>query len=382
MIYDVIIIGAGSIGVPTALAIAEKGQKVLVLEAAASPGQGNHKRAIGGIRATHSDYGKIKVSQRSIEIFSTWEEKYGTHIGWRANGYSFPAYDEQTEKTLKDLLKIQQSFGLDIRWVSPEEYQALVPGVETKGLRGSTYSPGDGSASNLLAINAWYFRSLELGAEYKFNEEVIEIKREGKNVSEIITKNGSYQAKYIINAAGNFAKEIGAMVGLELPVTPDNHEAAITEPVQDFMGPMVVDLRKGPGSKNFYFYQNVEGQVVFCLTPDPPIWGIDDESTSVFLPQIAKRMVTIYPRLANLKVRRAWRGQYPMTPDGFPIVGIMNDVPNMIQAVGMCGQGFMLGPGLGEILARMVTDSLTEDDHKILKSFDPYRDYSGMEAFK
>jgi sarcosine oxidase subunit beta len=71
-----------------------------------------------------------------------------------------------------------------------------------------------------------------------------------------------------------------------------------------------------------------------------------------------------------------------MTPDGFPIVGRVKEFPNFINAVGMCGQGFMLGPGLGEVISRIVTDELTKEDQKALQSFDPYRDFSGMEQFK
>ena len=97
---------------------------------------------------------------------------------------------------------------------------------------------------------------------------------------------------------------------------------------------------------------------------------------------VATRMVRLYPRLAHLKVRRAWRGQYPNTPDGFPIVGASRDMPGFIHAIGMCGQGFMLGPGLGELIARMAAGEVGEDDRRILKSFDPYRDFSGMEAFR
>ena len=72
--YDVIIIGAGSVGVPAALSLAQNKVKVLVLDALASPGQGQNKKAIGGIRATHSDKGKISTALRSIEIFSTWKK--------------------------------------------------------------------------------------------------------------------------------------------------------------------------------------------------------------------------------------------------------------------------------------------------------------------
>ncbi|NLH92637.1 MAG: FAD-binding oxidoreductase [Candidatus Cloacimonetes bacterium] len=378
--YDIVIIGAGSIGVPAALELASKGLKVLVLEAESAPGQGNNKKAIGGVRATHSDFGKMSVCLRSIQILSGWKEQYGEDIGWMSNGYSYPAYTEADEKILKDLMRVQLGFGLHIRWVGPQEYNELVPGINMDGLRGSTYSAEDGSCSSLLTGSAYYFHALRAGVDFRFGEKVLGFEMSGDRIAKVRTDKDSYTAGTVINAAGNHAREIGAMAGLDLPVHPDNHEAGITEPVAPFMGPMVVDMRKRPGSANFYFYQNHEGQVVFCITPDPPVLGIDNRSTSKFLPLCSKRMLEVYPRLRHLKVRRTWRGQYPMTPDGFPIVGRVG--ANLVNAVGMCGQGFMLGPGLAELLARICLDELTPEDLRELESFDPNRDFSGMEAFK
>ncbi len=382
MRYDVIIIGAGSIGLPTALSLAEKSKKVLVIDPEPAPGQQNNKKAIGGVRATHSDFGKISVGLRSIEIFRNWKADRGDDIGWMSNGYSYPAYREEDAEALKSLMKIQDSYGLNIDWISPGEYNKLVPGIQMDGLLGSTYSPEDGSCSPLLVANAYYFHALKAGVEFHFSERVSSFKIDAGKVVELQTDKGTYSADWVINSAGNHGRDIGLLAGDDLDVYPDNHEAGITEPVARFFGPMVVDMRKAPGSANFYFYQNHEGQVVFCITPDPPILGIDSRSTSRFLPLCSKRMIEIYPRLQNLKVRRTWRGQYPMTPDGFPIVGHSAMASNLINAVGMCGQGFMLGPGMGELLCRMCTGELTEDDHRILKSFDPKRDFSSEEAFK
>lgn len=380
--YDIIIIGAGSIGLPAAMYLAEKKLSVLVLDEEHAPSQQNNKKAIGGVRATHSDFGKISVCQRSIEIFKTWKVNYDDDLGWLSNGYSYPAYTEKDEKTLKDLMQIQLGFGLNIKWITPEEYNELVPGITMKDLRGSTYSPEDGSCSPLLAAMAFYFRAKRLGAEFSFCEKVTEIKMTDGKVTEVITNKDRYACGQLFNASGNNAREISNLAGIDVPVNPDNHEAGITEPVARFFGPMVVDMRKRPGSANFYFYQNHEGQVVFCITPEPSIWGVDNRSTSEFLPLCAKRMLEVYPRLRYLKVRRTWRGQYPMTPDGFPIVGRMREVPNFINAVGMCGQGFMLGPGLGELLTRISLNEETDADKKVLDSFDPYRQFTGMEAFK
>jgi sarcosine oxidase subunit beta len=380
--YDLIVIGAGSIGVPVAMHFAKEGQCVLVIDSMASPGQGQDKKAIGGIRATHSDKGKILVSQRSIEIFSHWKEMYGDDIQWKSNGYSFPAYTEKDEEMLRGLMKIQHSFGLNIRWLSPEEYRELNPGISMRGLRGSTYSPEDGSASPLLFTQSCYFRALEYGADFRFYERVVGFGVEKNRIAVVKTNRGEYHAANVLNAAGANAREVSQMAGIDIPVHADSHEAGISEPVRPFMGPMVVDMRQGPGSKNFYFYQNREGQVVFCLTPDPPILGIDNRATSIFLPMIARRMITIMPMLANLKVRRTWRGLYPNTPDGFPIVGKMRELDNFYQSVGMCGQGFMLGPGMAELIYRVVTKNHCEDDPEILRNFDPYRDFKGQEIFR
>ncbi len=381
-LYDLIVIGSGSIGVPVALESAKNRLSVLVIDSLPSPGQGEDKKAIGGIRATHSDKGKIAVCQRSIEIFSHWEETYGDDVQWRSNGYSFPAYREEDEKLLRDLLKIQHGFGLNIEWLSPEEYRELNPGISMEGLRGSTYSPGDGSASPLLFTQSCYFKAVEYGAEFRFNESVVGFGVENNKITEVRTNRGVHYSAKVLNAAGAYAREVSQMVGIDTPVNPDSHEAGISEPVRPFMGPMVVDMREEPGSKNFYFYQNSEGQVVFCLTPDPPIWGIDSRATSVFLPMVARRMLRIMPMLANLKVRRTWRGLYPMTPDGFPIVGRMREVENFYQAVGMCGQGFMLGPGMAELIYRLVAENCSGEDAEILQCFDPYRDFRGEEVFK
>ena len=380
--YDLIIIGSGSIGIPAAYALAGMKQSVLVLDALPSPGQGQDKKAIGGIRATHSDKGKIRVSQRSIEIFSRWKAETGDDIQWKSNGYSYPAYTKKDETLLKDLMVLQQGLGLNIRWLSAEDYRDINFGIQMEGLRGSTYSPEDGSASPLLFTHSCYQQALKRGAAFRFHEPVVGFEIKHHRVTEVKTRKGTYHSAQVLNAAGAFAGEVSQMAGIEIPVDPDCHEAGITEAVRPFMGPMVVDMRKAPGSKNFYFYQNAEGQVVFCLTPDPPIWGTDSRATAAFLPMVARRMIRIMPMLANLKVRRTWRGLYPMTPDGFPFVSKARELDNFYQAVGMCGQGFMLGPGMAELIARMITGEHVAEDRDILKSFDLGREFTCEEVCK
>jgi sarcosine oxidase subunit beta len=380
--YDAIIIGAGSVGVPAAMNLSGKGLKVLVLDSSASVGQGSNKHAIGGIRATHSDPAKIRLCMRSIEIFSTWSKLFGDDIEWYKGGYVFVAYRDREEKILKELLAVQKSYGLNIDWLDPGQLMDCVPDLNPDGLLGGTYSPDDGSASPLLSIHAFYRQALRQGAEFRFNEPVTEmIARSGKILA-VRTPNGIYGADVVINAAGAWAGQVSHLAGVEIPIRPDSHESAISEPVSRFINPMVVDIRPDTGSSNFYFYQHITGQIMFCITPSPIIWGFDTRETSSFLPMIARRMIEVMPRLQNIRVRRTWRGLYPMTPDGFPIVGWSKEVEGYLLSAGTCGQGYMLGPGLGELLARLVCHETLEGDQEMLEFFSPYRNFSGQEKLK
>lgn len=380
--YDVIVIGAGSVGVPAAYYMGLAGLDVLVLDRYPSVGQGANKAAIGGVRATHSDTAKIRIGLKSIEILSNWQESHGDNIEWNTGGYTFVAYRSREEEILKGLLKIQHSYGLNIDWLEREELLRAVPALKSDGLIGGTLSPEDGNASPLLTLHAFYQHAREEGVEFQFGEAVTEILTESGKLKGVVTDKGRYSAPVVINAAGAHAHAVAELAGIDLPVVPDAHEGGVTEPVARFLEPMVVDIKPMPGSANFYFYQHHTGQVVFCITPDPPVVGIDRRETSGFLPQVSRRMIDIMPRLRNIKVRRTWRGLYPMTPDGAPIVGWAREVEGFVQAAGMCGQGYMLGPGLGTYLADLVSGNLDEEGREVFELLSPYRQFAGTEQLK
>jgi sarcosine oxidase subunit beta len=386
--YDAIVLGAGSVGVPTAYFLAKEGLRVLCLDSLSSPGQGQNKAAIGGVRATHSDPAKILICQESLRIFGSWEEETGTSIGWKMGGYCFPVYREQEEKLLQSLLPTQRKFKLDIDWLDAKGIEKAVTGINPHGLRGGTYSPGDGQISPLLAIESFANEACKLGAEFRYREPATSLMCEGDSSKAVVgvrTAQGEYRAPVVVNAAGADATAVCRMAGVDIPVIPDSHEAGITSPVKQFLAPLVVDIRPGPEGRttNFYFGQVESGQIIFCYTPKPLFPGVDRNCTSEFMPVIARRMVNLIPRLKGLTIRRLWRGLYPMTPDGVAVMGKAPGVSGFYLAIGMCGQGFMMGPGVGANMAMLITKGKPLLDDEVFSLLSPSRDFTkGKEKLK
>ncbi len=374
--YDVIIAGAGSVGLPTAVFLAAEKQSVLVIDELPSPGQGQNKSAIGGVRATHSDPAKIQTCQLSLDVFASWKETYGDDIHFQRGGYCFPVYEEEHEKALRDLLVVQKKYGLNIDWVDTDALADLLPGINGRGLRGGTFSPEDGNISPMMTSRAFYSQAMRAGVDFRFGEKVTGLKRGKSTGIEVKTDRGRYAAGKFLNAAGAGAAEVGGLMGVDLPIEPDSHEGGVTEPVKPFFHPLVVDMRAFPGSRNFYFYQEQGGHVVFCLTPEPIVPGLNRDSTSDFLPQSAKRLILLFPRLRNLRVRRVWRGLYPMTPDGVPIVDRVRGADGYYVAAGFCGQGLMLGPGIARNIVSLMTTGKPLLPEEIFRSYSLYRDFT------
>ena len=374
--FDAIVLGAGSVGNPTAYFLAREGLRTLVLDELPSAGQGQNKAAIGGVRATHSDPAKIKLCQQSLETFAGWKAATGVDIGWKQGGYCFPAWDERVEGTLRSLLPVQKRFRLNIDWHDADALGRLVPGIASDGLRGGTFSPEDGQVNPLRAAQAFANEASRLGAVYRFREPATALVVEGDAVVGVRTATATYRAPATVVAAGVKANELCRATGLDVPILPESHEAGISAAVAPFLDPLVVDLRPGLEGKttNFYFGQDAEGQVIFCYTPRPAIPGENRTSTHEFMPIAAARLVQIIPRLKNLTIRRVWRGLYPMTPDGSPLVGRAPHVGGLYLGVGMCGQGFMLGPGVGANLASLVAHGRPQIAADVFDLLSPGRD--------
>ncbi|MCI0513258.1 FAD-binding oxidoreductase [candidate division KSB1 bacterium] len=373
--YDVIVIGGGIIGLATAYYLTQRKQSTLVLEQSYL-GSGSTGRCISGIRAQFSTPTSIKLAQSSIELFKGMEQDFGFSVEWAPTGYLFLACDEARKNAFLKVIALQRSLGLDVRYYEAGEIKKRFPYINTAELLGGTFCPTDGQADPFKVLKGYFQQIKQHGGVIRTRTKAIAVEAGPGDLKKVVTNTGeTFTAEKLVNACGPFAREFGNMMGLDLPIAPERHEALITEPLE-FMGvPMLVDYR----ADGCYFIQRLTGQFVGCYTPQPNVPGLELDSTFEFMTEMSRRMMRLVPALESVAVVRQWSGSYSMTPDGNPIVDATH-IPGLYVCIGMCGHGFMLGPALGQFLAQFMVEQKWPQD---MAEFAFDRDYHrAQEALK
>lgn len=353
--FDAVIVGGGIIGTATGYYLAKRGLKVLLLEkdylTAGSTG-----RCITGIRQQFSTPATIKTAMESVRLFRDMKDEFDMDVQWSSSGYLFLAHDQEMASMFQKNIALQQQFGLDVRFLDAGECRALIPKLNDEGLVGGAWCPSDGQADPFLVVRGYTRGIANNGGVIRIGTPVTRIVSENGRVRSVVTAGGdTFQAPRVLIAAGAFARETGQTAGVNLDVTPERHQALITDGVQYEKIPMLVDYRPDGG----YFVQRLTGQFIGCFTPEKQVPGHDIDSTLDFIVEMSRRMCKLIPALEKVAVLRQWAGSYAMTPDGSPIVD-ETEIRGLYCAVGMCGHGFMLGPALGKYLAQFMTEGSWE----------------------
>jgi len=359
--------------------LGKRGKKTLLIEKD-YPGAGSTGRCIGGIRQQFSTPGSIKIMMRSVEIFKQMQDistgdGYVSGIDWHQGGYLFLACSEKEKTQYLSIIKTQQECGLPVKYIEKEEALKIVPMLNEFDFIGGAYCNKDGQA-NPFQVLKFYLDGIEkTGGVVLSNTKVVKININNNIVDSVITNTGDkFSAPTIINTAGPWAKEIAQLVGVELPIEAERHEALITEPTKKLFAPMIVCY-----SPSCYFQQfNHTGQIIGCYTPEDPAKGFERSSSSEFLPEFSNRILKLIPALKDLKVVRSWAGWYEITPDGSPIVG-ETGIKGFWVVAGGCGHGFMFGPAIGKGTAEIICEGKSEIS---LEEFSINRKFKSKETMK
>ena len=350
---DAVVVGAGVIGLSVARELARAGvAEVVVLERHGAIGQGSTSRANGGFRAQFTTTPNITFSHWSIGELERLESETGM-LSMHQTGYLLFTGTEEGERGLRTAFELQRSIGVSTEWLAPEGVLAKAPFLRPDGLRAGTFHARDGFLDPYGVVRAMERQARGLGVRVQTNVEVRAIRRV-RDGFEVEHDGGVIRASWVVNAAGSDACEVGAMLGVEVPVTPYRRNLAFA-PDPAHAGeliPMCVDLDTGVLVRR----EPSGGYVIAYSNPnDPP--GRETAVDPAFFEDLAERIGNRFPFLEEHPIDpgRCWAGPYPETPDHHAIVGDTPGVPRFLQCAGFGGHGVMHSPAAGRAIAELVT---------------------------
>lgn len=340
---DVAVIGAGVIGTASAWRLAERGLNVLVLEQA-SPASGSTGRSAAGVRAQFASPTNISLSQHSIQEYADMPE-----AGYRAEGYLMLVPQAQWAAHQLGVAE-QHRLGVPTELLTPEEARRHAEFLPD-GLGGCTFCATDGFVDPHGLTFEYVRRARDAGARFLLDTAVTGIQR-AAGVWQLTTSAETVEAPLLLNAAGAWAGELGALAGLTIPVRPARRMVFTTGPLHPRRRlPMVFDLESGVWLRS-------EGDRVIIGRADPGDVGWRECMDWTWLEPTLAAAMERFPWLetASLDRRASWFGHYEITPDHQPIVGRMPSADGWLNACGFSGHGIMQAAAIARVIAQEALD--------------------------
>jgi sarcosine oxidase subunit beta len=351
---DVVIVGAGIMGVSTAYHLARRGAGRIVVIERDDVCSGSTALASGGIRHQYANRIGVELTRKSIETYERFEDEFGVDPNFRQHGYLILVTTEAEQGQAERNVALQQSLGVDVRLLSPDETRRRFPYLATDDLRGATYSPRDGYADPYLATTAIAARARDLGVTIRTGCEVVGFARTPGGVEGVVTRDGPLSAPIVVIATGAWSGVVGTLAGIDIPVRPLRRSKFITAPLSfdkiPTATPFVIDphlgislRREGAGILLGIGRREEAGSFSTALD-----WSLAEP--------LVERVVRRAPMLADAQLMRTWTGLYEMTPDQTGIVSAVPGVAGLYIIAGFSGHGFMHGPIAGQLMAELITD--------------------------
>lgn len=370
--YRVVIIGGGVVGASVAYHLTKLGwTDVTILEREVLTA-GSSWHAAGGFHALNADPNIAALQSYTIDLLSEIERESGQNIGMHmTGGVNFACAPERWE-WLQSAYRILQTMGInDVHLVGVDEIKEQCPIVNVEGILGGMYMEKEGYIDPSGVVHAYAKCAKMRGADVIEHNRVLELKHQPNGTWQVVTEKGTIKAEHVVNAGGLWAKQIGLMAGVDLPVTPMEHHYLVTEAIPEVAAltkelPMTVDLEGFT-----YLRQEQKGVLLGIYELNYKHWNMDGapwdygiELIQEDTDRIADELVlgfNRYPVLADAGVRRWVNGAFTFSPDGNPLVGPVRGVKNYWVACGIMA-GFLQGGGVGKSLAEWMVYGEPEAD--------------------
>jgi sarcosine oxidase subunit beta len=348
---DVVIIGGGVMGASTAYHLASAGWKnVVLLERDDLLGQGATGRCAGGVRYQFATEVNIRLSLASMPMIERLGDETGVDPQYRPCGYLMVLTQPHDVAAFEQNVALQRSLGVETEWLNGDQVRRRLPMMRFEDAVAGTIHNKDGLADPNSVVQGYAVAARRLGVHLITGCAATGIDAAGGRVRSVETTLGRVSCTHVINAAGPWLGEIGAMAGVEIPVVPLRRQMATTTPLPDLPEdfPFVIDF-----AQSLYFHREGAGILTGMSNPDEKPGfdqSIDSEWEAVALEAAAQRM----PMLEHAGRLAAWAGLYEVTPDAHPIFG-PTPVEGFWVVGGFSGHGFMHGPISGKLMAEFLT---------------------------
>jgi glycine cleavage system T protein len=363
----VVVIGGGVGGCSIAYWLTKLGERDVVLLERADLTSGSTFHSAGLVGQLRGSLSLTKMMMRSVELYRSLEGEVGLETGWREVGSLRLASTQERIEELARQAGWAKTFGLPLELISADEAQLLFPPMTTDGVLGAAFLPTDGYIDPSQLTFALAEGARRGGAELETNTRVTGIVVERGRVRGVETDKGAIEAEIVVNAGGMFAKELGELAGVNVPVVPMAHEFLVTKPTDL---PLEMPTMRDP-SLLVYFRPESGGLIVGGYERDPAPWSLDGipadfngrllaEDWPRFEP-LLENAIRRVPDLAEMESVRLINGPEAFTPDNEFILG-PTDVRGFWVAAGFCAHGLAGAGGMGRLVAEWILEGVPSLD--------------------
>jgi glycine/D-amino acid oxidase-like deaminating enzyme len=348
---DVVIIGAGVIGCSTAYHLAKLGLTDVVVLEMESVASGTTSKSASMLSLQFSDDALLaRMAMYSYERYMVFEEEIRTPIDFRKIGWVSVATKNAVDQ-LHEHVRILESLDIATHILTHAELQELCPQLRTDDVELATWGAEDGPIDAHMITTGYMKRARQMGVRLLEGVRATNVLVEGGSVGGVMTTEGPIATRVVINAGGPWAAEIGNWVDIDIPLRNAARTVVVTGTTPEIPRhhPFVKDL-----AAEWYF--RPEGDGVLMATGQRSVEGVDDQLDFEMVDVNIEVAVHRVPILEQADMLTAWTGVRPLTPDGRPIVGAVNNVEGLILNCGWGGMGIIQSPVAGQLVAELVVD--------------------------
>ena len=355
-----VVIGGGIIGCSTAYHLARDHKADVIVLEQGKVTSGSTWHAAGLVGQLRSSASITQVLKYSVDLYKRLEAETGLATGWKMTGCLRLATNEDRWTEYRRLATTARSFGMEMELVSPAEVKRMWPLMEVGDLVGASWLPTDGQASPSDITQSLAKGARMAGAKFFEGVRVTGFEMDGNRITAVHTTDGTVQCDTVVNCGGQWARQIGAMAGINVPLQPVKHQYIVTEKIEG-LATDAATIRDP--DRLTYFKEEVGGLVMGGYEKNPIPWTTgdvpDDFQFQLFdddwdhFEQHLTQAIARVPALETAGVRQMINGPESFTPDGNFILGAAPECANMFVGAGFNAFGIASGGGAGWVLAHL-----------------------------